>query len=127
MNKKRAIAFIFDFLVCCIIQTILMYFLVFRNVGTGFSSTAIFSKILLISYVSILYLMFRDIIGKRSIGKTIMGVEIINANGRIPFVWQRLVRNITWLLGPFEIIYFAIKKERLGDEIAKTKIIIKNE
>jgi uncharacterized RDD family membrane protein YckC len=71
-----------------------------------------------------IYLIVRDIIGKRSIGKRVFKLKIINkSNGNEASILKRFVRNITWILGPIDIIVFLISKERFGDKIAGTDII----
>jgi uncharacterized RDD family membrane protein YckC len=80
-------------------------------------------RVLVISYCSISFMIIRDIIGKRSIGKRVMKLKIVNKiDGNEPHFLKRFLRNITWLLGPFEIIVFFIIKERIGDKIAGTDI-----
>ena len=60
----------------------------------------------------------------KSIGKRILKLKIIDKNtgSEANFV-KRLIRNITWLLGPTEIVVYLICKERLGDKIAGTHVI----
>ena len=71
-----------------------------------------------------LYLVIRDVIGKKSIGKRIMKLKIINKNsGKDADFIKRLVRNITWLLSWIEIIAFFAAKERIGDRIAGTTVV----
>ena len=79
---------------------------------------------LAITYCSVFYLIIRDIIGRKSIGKRMMKINILNQkDGNESNFLKRIVRNITWLLGPVEIIVFLIKKERIGDIIAGTKVV----
>jgi hypothetical protein len=52
-----------------------------------------------------------------------MKLKIVNKNdGKESNILKRFLRNITWLLGAFEIIVFLIMKERIGDKIAGTDI-----
>jgi uncharacterized RDD family membrane protein YckC len=70
-----------------------------------------------------LYLLIRDIPPCGSIGKLIMKQRIVSADTNAPAVlWQRIVRNLTWILGPVEILVYLIAKKRLGDMLARTTV-----
>lgn len=127
MNMKRIYAWIIDFVIVCIIQTILMAFFLIKPLMENMEDVNIFNVMLrqlTITYCSVFYLIIRDIIGSKSIGKRIMKINIINKKdtnkSNFP---KRFLRNITWLLGPVEIIVFLIKKERIGDKIAGTRVV----
>ncbi|MDR1218365.1 MAG: RDD family protein [Treponema sp.] len=127
MNMKRIYAWIIDFVIVCIIQTILMgLFLIMpllKNID-DINISNVMTRQLIITYCSMIYLIVRDIIGKRSIGKRVFKLKIINkSNGNEASILKRFVRNITWILGPIDIIVFLISKERFGDKIAGTDII----
>jgi len=124
MEKKRVYAGFIDFMIACIIQTFLIAVFFIKPILNSVEDLNIIDlmlKQLTISYCSTCYLIVRDIIGKRSIGKRIMKLRIVDkTNGNNANFIKRLLRNITWLLGPIEIILFLISKERLGDKIAMT-------
>ena len=83
-------------------------------------------RVFIISYCSMSFLLIRDIIGKRSIGKIIMKLKIVNKiDGNDSNLSKRFLRNLTWLLGPLDIIIFLITKERLGDKIFGTNVLEK--
>ena len=127
MNNKRIFAGIIDFLITCTIQTVLMGLFLIKpllsNVDTanGFN---VMARSLVITYCSVSYLVIRDIIGKKSIGKRIFKLKIINKrdNSEASFI-KRLLRNVTWLLGAVDMIVFLISKERLGDKIIGTDVV----
>ena len=127
MNKKRIYAGIVDFLIACLIQTILMglFFIkpLLNNTG-DINTFNIMVRMFTISYCSMMYLVIRDIIGKKSIGKRIFKLKIVNKcdNSETNFL-KRLLRNITWLLTWVDIIVFLISKERLGDKIFGTDVV----
>ncbi|WP_461246333.1 RDD family protein [Treponema sp. R6D11] len=129
MNQKRIIAWIIDFVITCIIQAILMALFLIKPIMDGIITSDVFNimvRQLTITYCSMCYMIIRDIIGKRSVGKIIMKLKIVNKdNGNEANFVKRFFRNITWLLGPIEIIYFLVTKERIGDKITRTKIIEK--
>jgi uncharacterized RDD family membrane protein YckC len=127
MNNKRIIAWIIDFVITSIIQFILMALFLIRPLMSGDGNNIdifnIMGRQLIITFCSILYLIIRDIIGNKSIGKRIMKLKIVDRNNNDAYFLKRLFRNITWFLGPVEIIIFLISGERLGDKIMGTKII----
>jgi uncharacterized RDD family membrane protein YckC len=127
MNNKRIYAGIVDFLIACFIQTILMglFFIkpLLNNTG-DINTFNIMVRMFTISYCSMMYLVIRDIIGKKSIGKRIFKLKIVNKcdNSETNFL-KRLLRNITWLLTWVDILVFLISKERLGDKIFGTDVV----
>ena len=124
MDKKRIIAFLIDYSICCLIQGILMMTLIFNFIlkKTASENNFIVST-LAITFISTLFLIFRDCLGKKSIGKRIMKLKIINIkNGNSVGFARRVLRNITWLLGPIEIICFLSTGQRIGDILAKTTV-----
>jgi hypothetical protein len=52
-----------------------------------------------------------------------MKLKIIDKNNSEANFPKRLFRNITWLLGPIDVIVFLITGERLGDKMMGTRII----
>ena len=81
MNKKRIYAGIIDFILASIIQAILMMTLIIRLLIEASNERNLFKTFiaqLIMIVCSISYLIFRDIIGKKSIGKRIMKIKIIN-------------------------------------------------
>ena len=127
MNMKRTIAGFIDYLITCFIQTILMVFLLIIPLlesGNNNDIIPIIIRFFIISYCSMSFLIIRDILGKRSIGKIIMKLKIVNKiDGNESNTQKRFLRNLTWLLGPLDIIIFLITKERLGDKIFGTNVV----
>jgi uncharacterized RDD family membrane protein YckC len=127
MNMKRIYAWIIDFVITCIIQIVLMGLFLIKPLLNNANTINIFNVMgrqLTITYCSMIYLIIRDIIGKKSIGKRIFKLKIVNKqDGNEANFVKRLVRNITWALGPVDIIVFLIFKERLGDKVIKTNVV----
>ena len=127
MNNKRIYAGIIDFLIACTIQTVLMGLFLIWPLLNNMNTTDTFNvmaRSFVITYCSCSYLIIRDIIGKKSIGKRIFKLKIINKcdNSETNFI-KRFLRNVTWLLGSIDIIVFLILKERLGDKIIGTDVV----
>jgi len=127
MNNKRIYAGIIDYLITCLIQTILMglFFIkpLLSNMG-DISTFNITARMFAITYCSVMYLVIRDNIGGKSIGKRIFKLKIINKNdnNEANFL-KRFLRNITCLLGGIDVIIFLILKERIGDKILGTTVV----
>ena len=127
MNNKRIIAGTVDFLVAGLLQTIfMMHFLLMpllSNPGS-LSIPDFMARNIIITYSSITFLVIRDILGVKSIGKRIMKLKVIDKNTENEAIFIcRFLRNITWLLGPVEIIVLLITKTRIGDKIAGTTVV----
>ncbi|MCL2006836.1 MAG: RDD family protein [Treponema sp.] len=127
MNNKRIIAGTVDFLVAGLLQTIfMMNFLLMPMLSNPVSLSIpdFMARNIIITYSSITFLVIRDILGVKSIGKRIMKLKVIDKNTENEAIFIcRFLRNITWLLGPVEIIVLLITKTRIGDKIAGTTVV----
>ena len=68
----------------------------------------------------------KDCLGGRSIGKRIMGYQIIDSNtGQIARPYKCVLRNLFYLLGLIDIaaMFYHSKGLRLGDYVAHTKVV----
>jgi len=127
MNNKRIIAGFIDYLIVCIIQVIIFSLFFIKPVLESEDNQNFFNvfiRVLIITFCSLSYFVIRDIIGKRSVGKIIMKLKIVNKNDKNDAKFsKRLLRNITWLLGPVDIFAFLISQERIGDKIVGTNVV----
>ena len=127
MQKKRIIAGAIDFSFTCTLQAVLFSVFIIRpllGMEVYVDSYVVFGRNLIITFCSLSFLMVRDVLGKKSIGKMIMKLKIVNKNdGSESDFLKRFIRNLTWLLGPIDIIVFSMIKERIGDRIAGTTVI----
>lgn len=124
--NERIKAGLIDFIITSIIQSVLIFIVVIlpifnseKNVGD------IYYSVILVTFISIIYLIIRDNIGSRSIGKRIFQLYIIDNNNNSLNFFKRLLRNITWILGPIEIISLIMTQKRIGDYISNSKIVKK--
>lgn len=72
------------------------------------------------------YWLFKDcLFGRRSLGKLICGLKIQNSEtGEKASFGSLILRNITYMIVPIEgIVVLVNKGKRLGDFIAKTKVV----
>ena len=68
---------------------------------------------------------FKDIINGQSIGKRIMRIRVVDLNGKKPSLFKLVIRNITIFIWPVEALLVLLDKQRLGDRLAKTKVVDK--
>lgn len=75
-----------------------------------------------------LYTLFADGMFKgQSIGKKLMNLYVVSNEMEQPCTYlQSFVRNSTYLLGIFDLIFlFGKERRRLGDRLASTKVLMK--
>ncbi len=125
VNSKRVLAALVDFLLTAVIQFILVVVFAMLPLMSGnLDSSAMVIRMVFLTYCSVSYLVFRDFIFKRSIGKRIFKLTIYHSGTtNEASSKQKLLRNIFWLLGPVEIVLFLIKGKTLGDTLSKTEVI----
>ncbi len=78
--------------------------------------------------ILIVYLIFRDVFGGRSIGKYLLDMQAVDENNKPISTGQAIARNILLIIPFFMLIeYFVMKGDkdgrRIGDKIAKTRVI----
>lgn len=71
------------------------------------------------------FCLLKDVAGGRSIGKRLLGLQIVAAqNGLSPHPLKLVLRNLTLFLFPLEILMLFCKgHRRLGDLLADTKVV----
>ena len=116
MILKRLIAFLIDLLLIAIIVN--MFF---------FATQTVKSQLLVqfLSAMMVTMLLCKDCINGKSAGKKIMKIEIANEKeGEKVSAVSCVVRNIFVVLWIIEILVLFISKEkRIGDYVAKTKVV----
>lgn len=128
MNSKRIGAFIIDYIITAFIMNIPFCILVMIPLikGNVPSNNVIILRTLLSTSIALVYLILRDLPNKCSIGKKILKLKVIDSEtGANAKKSKKILRNITWLFGPVEIIFFIITHKRIGDLIAKTDVVLK--
>ncbi|MBN2617901.1 MAG: RDD family protein [Spirochaetales bacterium] len=125
MLTKRFKAFAIDFFLTAIIQAILTFsFIILPLIKNELNSPIFesFIRVFIIVFICYLYLLIRDILNI-SLGKIIFKIKIYdNRTNSEASNKQKILRNVTWITGPIEIIYYLKKATRLGDKIAKTYV-----
>ena len=115
MLIKRLLAFFVDWAILVLIMaTIAIWGELFKNIE-------IHIAIIFILLVPILFLT-KDFNGV-CVGKRICGLNIICINGEKPSHIKLVVRNLTVIILPIEVILILLGKRRIGDLIAGTEVI----
>lgn len=124
MLRKRILSFIIDYLIIVLPLMIgsFLFVLFEQRINESVFEKGFYTLFLLIILYYVFGVFFKDIIGKRSIGKRIAKIKIIQKNGEKPTYGQVFVRNLTFCIWPVEAILLLLNQERLGDRIAGTKL-----
>ena len=122
---KRLLASIIDFFLCLMIGTLIFLVVIFIGDGiiikwlsnNNVGDWAVYLPIFVL-------VIFKDISGK-SLGKRATNIKIVcsNDNMRSPNIFKRVLRNITIIILPIEVLIIMLGKTRIGDRIAKTEIL----
>ncbi|NLB54617.1 MAG: RDD family protein [Lentisphaerae bacterium] len=125
MNSRRLLGFLIDYLITAFIFLLPFWFLVMTPVINGIElGGSIIVRALISTYIAFLYLILRDLPLKCSIGKRILKLKVVDSTSKQNAqITQKLIRNLTWLLGPVEIVYYLFTGKRIGDMIAKTEVV----
>lgn len=117
--NKRILAFLIDHIIICFAFALL-------GVVEMFLKTDIepFWKMYYIFLLAFMFIyFFKDVLGGQSIGKRLTKIKVVDFNGNKPRVLNLIVRNITILIWPIEALLVFLGKQRLGDKLAKTKVV----
>ena len=94
------------------------YIMTARDFGRSYY--IVYGIILLIIEIGFLC---KDVIGGQSIGKKIVHIKVVNEDESKANLLQLIIRNITILIWPIEVIIFLLGKRKIGDVISKTMIV----
>ena len=118
---KRIAAFLIDHIIICFTFAILGMVEVFVK-----KDFELFWKLYYIFLLAFMFIyFFKDVINGQSIGNRIMKIKVVDLNGNKASLFNLIIRNITILIWPVEALLVLLDKERLGDRLAKTKVMDK--
>ena len=123
---KRIKAFLYDsiFISWAWILYLLYQIPSFHQYVNDFSLDSHFWFKFLLYLIFFVYYVAKDFLfQKGSLGKTKVGLKIVDFDGKIPSGFQLMIRNVLWLgLSPIEIVLFAFKVRGISEYISYTKI-----
>lgn len=117
--KKRGIAFLIDYIIVCAVSGVLAWIAAATKDSAQVVSGVLSAIILLLDCA----LLFKDVIGGQSIGKRVESIKVVLKNGEDADVLRLIARNITFVIWPIEAILVTMGRERIGDKLAKTKVV----
>ncbi len=117
INVKRMIAAIIDFF------AIAMAAMIFVGVFTALKIDRTVLDIVYSAFLALLVL-FKDFVFKNaSFGKKLLQLKIVKTDGTKPRFIDLLLRTLTLVIFPVEIILVLVRNKRLGDALAKTAVV----
>ena len=124
--NKRIAAMGIDMVPACIIQAILMFiYIILPIMSEKTSSVVIDNRIITITLIASVILVIKDSLKGQSIGKRVLKLQVISANGENvnASIGALILRNIFIIIWPVELLLMIAGQERIGDRIAKTKVM----
>lgn len=125
--KQRITAILIDHIIGTLIVGVIFISInwdtMINPIDSNFSRP--FETFNLVMTLGIIYYLLKDIYRGRSIGKRFVGIAIrdIENSNNIPGIIRLIIRNLTVLIWPFELIIMLLTNRRIGDRIAKTIVI----
>jgi uncharacterized RDD family membrane protein YckC len=119
MKKKRLLAIAIDFIVIMLISQLFIFMSIFEQ-----------NYLIIISFSFMFSLLLcRDNLNGQSLGKRLMKIQVVdNDSLQTTTSFKYILRNIFLCIWPVELLIVLITGDRrLGDYIAKTKIILNTE
>ena len=124
--RQRLGGIIIDYLLFAGIGIMLWKFGHWPRLGElEYEHTGINAAINYLILLGIVFYFLKDSIDGRSIGKFLAGIQIVDSRtGQAAGPFQCFLRNLVCLIWPIEVIAFFIDPEkRIGDRLAKTKVV----
>ncbi len=124
MFKKRLLAFIIDFTIIFFLNAILRFIFVFPLMRKENPLVDLIdSRTTILMVLSLVFLVFRDTFNSRSFGKKILCLNIIDLEtSKVASISKRILRNITLVIAPIEILLLILEKPLVGDLISNTTV-----
>lgn len=113
---KRGIAFLIDMIIIAGVFSV-----VTSTVVTDIAAMAQWGWAIRLGMYMLILL--RDLFG-RSLGKKLLGLDLLDTQGKKPPLWKRILRNITFIIFQVEIIVVALNgdHQRLSDQLLHLRV-----
>lgn len=124
--EKRLPAFIIDMIPACFAQALLMLpFIMLPLMQKQIQVDQVLSRNLLVTAFAMMFIIFRDVFGGRSLGKRIMKLRVVSAAEKhpTPSFGNLVLRNIFVIIWPIEALLLLSGNVRLGDRVARTAVV----
>ncbi len=122
-NSQRYIALIIDNFTISFL--IIPFFFFSNRLMIENKSTLLLFYILILNIIFAITFISKDIIKGISLGKMIMGIAVRDEKNHniTPPLYKLMLRNLTLIFWPIEVIMLILSKQRLGDKYAQTAVI----
>ncbi len=119
INVERFVATLLDHFFCLLVPSII--FTPFQLI----LGVEHFAKLIIPSLIVwLLAVIFKDFLFKgQSLGKKIIGIKVVMNDGKPLNLLAALLRAIPLILVPIELIMIITQEKRIGDYLAKTKVV----
>ena len=113
---KRGIAFLIDMIIIAGVFSV-----VTSTVVTDIAAMAQWGWAIRLGMYMLILL--RDLFG-RSLGKKLLGLDLLDTQGKKPPLWKRILRNITFIIFQVKIIVVALNgdHQRLSDQLLHLRV-----
>jgi len=124
---QRFLAFLIDHLIGCFIMGIIFWTVNWDSFVNPTDSNFMrpFETFNSVLAFGMIYYLLKDIRGGKSIGKRVLKIAVrdITNSDIIPGTFRLIIRNITTIIWPIELILIILAQRKLGDKIARTQVI----
>jgi uncharacterized RDD family membrane protein YckC len=123
---KRVPAFLIDMVPAGLVQALLMVlFIMHPLMQKQIHGNQVMARNLFITAIAMIFMVFRDVFGGRSIGKRIMKLRVVptGEGQETASAGALILRNIFVIIWPIEALLLLSGKDRLGDKVAKTRVV----
>ena len=124
MLNTRILAYIIDYATFVVYMVIVAFIIIIIGVESEFNLDAF--VLILVYSVPFMFCLKDSVFKNQSIGKRIMGIEIIKNDGTRPSFIVLFSRNfILGVLNWIELIVYLVNGERFADKILNTMVVYK--
>lgn len=124
---QRILAFLIDHLIGCCIMGVIFWTVNWDSILISTDSNIMrpFETFYSVLAFGMIYYLLKDIRGGISIGKRVLKIAVrdITNSDIIPGIFRLIIRNITTIIWPIELILVVLAQRKLGDKIARTQVI----
>ena len=124
--RGRALAFVIDiivFMIAFVLVNIIPFYDDYILLSSDLEEKYYIFYVISLLVISILFLG-KDLIRGQSFGKKIAKIRVVvKGKGRL-YVFRLLLRNITIFIWPIELVLLLLGKQKIGNVLAKTDIVL---
>ena len=117
--EKRVIAFLIDYAIVCVISLVMVWI----SSATKEIAPAVSGVCSALAILIDCVFLFKDAAGGQSVGKRVKKIKVVLKSGEDADVLRLIARNITFVIWPIEALLVILGRERIGDKLARTKVV----